>query len=198
MRPAAAGTVAAQAKAFDEIVDVREVIEDPPVAENDEPAAGDAAKQLEQPAIAGTVDARGPRDHDLDAGPRAASRAMRSPFELRVLIDVARPERRVFVRRRMLDVAVNADGAAVDDASRAAALARRSMTVPTAAALTARYSSSRKPGLPIDRGDVVDDLGAVGRARQRIGVAKIALHDRDAVRASASARRRRAEPERAT
>ena len=41
------------------------------------------------------------------------------PFELRLLIDVARPERRILVGRRMLDVAVHADGAAVHDAPHA-------------------------------------------------------------------------------
>ena len=39
-------------------------------------------------------------------------------FELRLLIDVARLERRVLVRRRMLDVAVHADRAAVHHAAR--------------------------------------------------------------------------------
>ena len=38
-------------------------------------------------------------------------------FDFRDLIDVAGPQRRVFVRRRMLDVAMHADGAAMHDAS---------------------------------------------------------------------------------
>ena len=38
-------------------------------------------------------------------------------FELGLLIDVARPKRRVFIGRRMLDVAVDADRAAVHDAA---------------------------------------------------------------------------------
>ena len=42
-------------------------------------------------------------------------------FELGLLIDVARIERRVLVRRRMLDVAVHAAGAAMHDAARARA-----------------------------------------------------------------------------
>ena len=37
------------------------------------------------------------------------------------------------------------------------------MTVRTASALTARYVSSRQPGLPVERGDVVDDVDAARR-----------------------------------
>jgi hypothetical protein len=43
------------------------------------------------------------------------------PFELRALVLVARPQRRLLAGRRPLDVAVNADGAAVDDAADARA-----------------------------------------------------------------------------
>ena len=113
--------LAAQPKAFDEIVDVGQMVVDLAAAERDPAAPRDAAKQLQQPAIAGTVDAAGPRDRDLDAEPRA--RFAREPlaFELRLLIDVARPERRVFVGGRMLDIAVHADRAAVDHAAHAGA-----------------------------------------------------------------------------
>jgi len=41
---------------------------------------------------------------------------------LRLLIDIARTKRRVFVGRRMLDVAVHADGAALYDAANAGGL----------------------------------------------------------------------------
>jgi hypothetical protein len=95
-------------------------------------------------------------------------------LELGLLVDVAWTERRVLVRRRMLDVAVYADGAAVDDAARP----RRS-----------RRIDDRSPGLrvhravdlvgetclAVERGDVVDDLHAARSASKRIGVAQIAL-----------------------
>ncbi len=82
MRPAAAGTVAGQTEPFDQIVDVRQMVEDLAVAEDDESPSGDAAEQLEQPPVARPVDAGGPHDDQLDADAAAASRARRSPSSL--------------------------------------------------------------------------------------------------------------------
>ena len=71
-------------------------------------------------------------------------------------------ERRVFVRRRMLDVAVDTDSAAVHDAL-ARRLRRRldhradGRRVHRAVLLVAQA------GLPVDRGDVVDDVDAARR-----------------------------------
>ena len=139
------GHCGAEAKALDKIVDVSEVVEDLAVAKNHETAMRDTAKQLEQAAIAGTVDARGSRDDDFDAGAARRGARNRFAFELRLLVDVARAQRRLFVGGRVLDVAVDADRAAVDDsASRRLPWPLRS-TVRTAVALTARYSSSRSP-----------------------------------------------------
>ena len=45
--------------------------------------------------------------------------------------------------------------------------AAASITDRTAVALTARYRASGKPGLPVDRGDVVDDVDAADRAIER-------------------------------
>ena len=74
----------------------------------------DASEQLQQPAIAGAVDAR--RTCDRDRHPRARRRIASDAlaFDFRHLIDIAGPQRRVFVRGRMLDVAVHANRAAVD------------------------------------------------------------------------------------
>ena len=72
--------LAAQPKAFDQVVDVGEMVVDFAASERRPIAARDAAKQLQQPAIARTVDAGRPRDRDLDAAcARPASRASRSP-----------------------------------------------------------------------------------------------------------------------
>ena len=122
MRFAAAGCSPHSRKPFDEIVDVGQMVIDVAGCRACEPAAaGDAAKQLQQAAIARTVDAGRPHDRHLDAGARRRLARQPLAFELRLLIDVARPERRVFVRRRMLDVAVDADRAAVHDAADAGA-----------------------------------------------------------------------------
>ena len=71
--------LAAQAEALDEVVDVRQVVEDPAVAENDESSSRDAAEQLQQAAIAGTIDAARARDDHLDAGARGRVARERSP-----------------------------------------------------------------------------------------------------------------------
>ena len=166
MRPAARGTVAAQPEALDEIVDVGQVIEDPAVTENQEPASRDARE---------TASAAGDRrDRRCRVGramttstPVLRRRLARDalPFELRDLIDVAGLERRVLVRGRMLDVAVDTDRAAVDDAPGAGARPRLRSTVRTAAALTGAVLVVAQTGLPIDRGDVIDDLDAADAAR---------------------------------
>ena len=99
---------------------MRQMVEDLAVAEDDESPPGDAAKQLQEPAVPRSVDTARADDRQLDA--RAFGGGLGEPlaFELGDLVDVTRPKRRVLVRRRVLDVAVDADGAAVDDATRAA------------------------------------------------------------------------------
>ena len=62
---------------------------------------------------------------DLDASARAGFARETFAFELGFLIDVAGLERRVFVGRRVLDVAVNADRAAVHDTAYAGVGCRR-------------------------------------------------------------------------
>ena len=109
---------AGQAEAFDQIVDVRQMVEDLAVAEDDESPAGHAAEQLEQPAVAGPVDAGGPHDDQLRAA-RGGGLRQALAFQLGDLVGVARGERRILVGRRVLDVAVDAHRAAVDDAPHA-------------------------------------------------------------------------------
>ena len=127
---------------------------------------------------------------------RAGLARDRLPFELGLLVDVAGLERRVFVGRRMLDVAVHADGAAVHDALR---------TPPTAAAMHDVANRGRvhravlvvaQPGLPVDGGDVVDDVDPGARALERRRVAKIAVDSSIPadVQAGARGRRRRRRP----
>ena len=131
--------LAAQPEALDEIVDVGEMVVDLAAPEHRKPAARHAAKQLQQPPIAGAVDAASAARSSPRCRARApASRASSLAFELRLLIDVARPERRVLVGGRMLDVAVHADRAAVHDAPHAGARPRPRRRSPTAVALTAR------------------------------------------------------------
>ena len=94
----------------------------------------------------------------------------------------------------MLDVAVNAHGAAVHDAPGARAFAASTIW-PTATAFTARYSEPRQAGLAVERGDVVDDLDALERATQTVRVGEVAhlrrgadLRERRRVSASAHER----------
>src|SRR5262245_43958550 len=79
-------------------------------------SARNATEQLEQSSIAWTVDARRSDDRHFDAGSSAGFSRDLLPFKLRVLVDVAWTERRIFVRRRMFDVPMHADGAAMHHA----------------------------------------------------------------------------------
>jgi hypothetical protein len=108
---------------------------------------------------------------------RPASRQILS-FELGDLVDVARRERGVFGRRRMLDIAVDADRAAVHDAGDAGARRR----------LDDRFHGGRvhrpvglvgQARLPVHRRDVIDDLDIRRGGGDRRGVAKIAANQRD-------------------
>src|SRR5688500_3729729 len=76
-------------------------------------------EQLQQAAVARAVDAARTYDRHLDAQPRAGFAGGLFAFEFRFLIDIAWPERCVFVRGRVLDVAVHPDGTAMDHAAHA-------------------------------------------------------------------------------
>ena len=118
-------------------------------------------------------------------------------FELGHLVDVAGLERRVFVGGRMLDVSVNADRAAVHDAPHAAPRAPLRRRRRTAVALTARYVSRRDARLPVDGGDVVDDLDPGGGRVERRAIADVAGDELRCRHASRSPRASRIADERA-
>ena len=145
MRPAAAGTSPHKPEALDEIVDEGQVIERLPAAEHREAPAREAAEHLQEARVARAVDADRPRDDDVEAVGAPNSRASCLGFELGLLIDVAGIERRIFVGRRIRDVAVHAAGAAVHDAPDAAPPARASSTFRVPSTLMARYAESGCP-----------------------------------------------------
>ena len=88
------------------------------------------------------------------------------PFDLRLLINVAGPQGRIFVRRWMLDVAMHADGAAVHDAANAGA-GRGVDQIADRGGVHGAVRRLRNAGLPVDGGDVVDDVDILHRARER-------------------------------
>ncbi len=133
-----------------------------------EAAPRDAAKQLQQPPIAGTVDACRPRDHDLDPGIGRGLPRDRLPFHLRLLVDVTGPERGVFVRRWLLDIAVHADGTAMHDPPRAAGRAA-SITASHRRRVDGPIPLVGQTRLTVDRGDVIDDVDTWRGARASDG-----------------------------
>ena len=108
---------AAQPEAVDEIVDVGQMVIDFAAARA---SASGAARRRETASAAGDRRDRRCRSAAtiVTSMPVRAAGLPRQllAFELGLLVDVAGTERRVLVRRRMLDVAVHADGAAVHDA----------------------------------------------------------------------------------
>ena len=96
---------AAQPEPLDEVVDVREVVEDLAGPERHEPPPRDAPEQLEQPAVAGAVDPARPGDDQFHARSRAAvasrgARLRASSADNRRRAAAARPRRPADVRRR--------------------------------------------------------------------------------------------------
>ena len=163
----------AQAEPVHEVVDVGQMVPDVAAAEDDEAAPRDAAKELQQPPIAGAVDPGRPHHHELDAGVRGRAPRHALPFELRLLVDVTRAQGRILVGRRVGDVAVDADGAAVDDAldaGRAGGFDQGADRGRVDRAIEAVVESSGA----VQRGDVVDDVDAGDGARERRHVGEVA------------------------
>src|SRR5262249_33836099 len=164
---------AAQPEAFHEIVDERQMVIDLARTERHPPVPCDAAKQPQQPSIAGTINAGRPHDGDLDAPLRAGLPCKPLPSELRLLIDVARPQRRILVRGRVLTVAVNADRAAVHHTLHAVPRCRLDEMADCGRVHRAIDVRS-EARLPIQGGDVIDNVDARRRFRQRGGIAQVA------------------------
>ena len=96
-----------------------------------------------------------------------------------VLVDVAGIERRILVRRRILDVPVHAAGAAMHDALDVRGFGRLE-NIPRAFDIDRAIRRVRLPRLAIRRGDVVHDIDAVDRAAHRRGIHQVAVARRHA------------------
>src|SRR5579864_5612101 len=114
----------AQPQSLADVVDMREVVGDQAVPEQDESTLGDLAEELEEPPVAGAVDTGWPCDDQVDAEARGGLSTEVLALQFRFLIHVAGLERRVLVGRRSLDVPVNAYRAAMNDAPRAISRSR--------------------------------------------------------------------------
>jgi hypothetical protein len=148
------------------------VIEDVSPPEHRKPPAGDAAEHLQEPCVAGAVDADRPRDHDLHAALLAGAARLLLAEQLGALVLVAGRERRVLVGRRALDVAVDAGRAAVDDPTHA--FGRRGVEdVPGALHVHGGVGRRRLSRLSIGGRHVVHDLDTTGRRSQGRRVAEV-------------------------
>ena len=108
-----------------------------------------------------------------------ASSASRSPSSFGLLIQIARLQRRILIGRRMLDIAVNADGAAMHHAAHAA-VCRDLDNAARRFGIDGAILGRSQPRLPVERGDVVDDLDAAHRRLEAGAVAKVADRQLDA------------------
>src|SRR5690606_3288679 len=124
---------------------------------------------LEQAGVAGPVNRRRPDRGDLDAV--RAAELEREPLAggLRLLVDADRPDLVVLVRRRAVDAAVDAAGAAVHDA-RDAVLDRRVQQRADRLDVHRAVVAVRELRLPEGARDRIDDVDAFGRAAYRVGV----------------------------
>ena len=170
------GNGTAESKARHEIVDVGQVVEDAPVAENHEPAAAHAAEEFEKTTIAGAIDSGGPDDDDFDPGRASGVASNLLPFQLGLLIDIAGPERRILVGWWAFDVSVHADRAAMNDAARPARLCRFD-DGPHGGRVDRAILGLPQSCLTVNRGDMIDDLDPIGRGAHRIAISHIPVHD---------------------
>src|SRR5215831_9116847 len=105
--------LAAETEPLDQIVDVGEMVIDFAAAQDRKPSSRHSAKQLQQPAIAGPVDAARTDDRDFDAQALTGFACKSLAFELRELVDIARSEGRLLVGGGMLHVSMHPHCAAV-------------------------------------------------------------------------------------
>ncbi len=156
----------AQPESLDEVVDVRQMIEDVSGPEHDKTPPRHAPEELEQAAIAGAVDAR--RTRNCHGQPGTGGRLSRHalPFDFRLLVNVARLKGCVFGGRGMLDIAMHADRTAVHDAA-GARFGRRLDDIADRRGVHRAIRRRWKPCLPIDGGDVIDDLDSSDSPRER-------------------------------
>ena len=154
-----------------------------------ESAPGDGAEHLQEPGVARTVDADRTDHHDLHAAGPAGGARQAFAFELRFLVHVPRSERRVFVGGRTLDVPVDAAGAAVHEAAHAGRAGRVEQR-PRAPRVHGAVRLIRLARGAVRRGDVVHDVDAGARGRERRRIGQVAGHDVD----SRGGRLRRSSP----
>src|SRR5262249_31914085 len=119
--------------------------------------AYDAAKQFQQPAIARTVDAARSCDRDLDSELRGGIERSLLALYFRTLVRVTRSQRGILVCRRVLDIAVDSDGAALHHAPDPGAGGLFD-ELANGDRVDSAVGLERQARLPIDRRDVVNDL----------------------------------------
>ena len=138
-----------------------------------ETAPGDAAEHLQEAGVAGAVDADRPRHDHLQMTGLAGRARQVLALELRPLVHVAGRQRRVFVRRRVLDVPVHPPRAAVHEAGDARSAGR----VDQGARAERVHRAVRCPALPraaIAGRDVVHDVDTGARGAERCGIGQVA------------------------
>ena len=116
--------------------------------------------------------------HDLHAAGLAGGARQAFAFELRFLVHVPRRERRVLVGGRTLDVPVDATGAAVHEAAHAGRAGRVEQRA-RAARVHGAVRLVRLARGAVRRGDVVHDVDAGARGRERRRIGQVAGHDVD-------------------
>ncbi len=149
-----------------------------PIAEHHEAPARDGAEELEEPQVAGSVDARG-----SDHGEREIVLALERESELlalalRLLIDVARHVRPALVRRGVGDVAVHAHRADVHEAAHALR-ARRLEEVPRAVHVHLAVAAVPDAGLAKRRGEMKDHFATARRSGHGAPVGDVAFDQLD-------------------
>ena len=100
-------------------------------------------------------------------------------FELGLLIDVPRPQRRILVGGRMFDVTVDADRTAMDDSPDPAGRGRED-DGPHRGGVHRAVLLVAQSGLPVDGRDVIDDVDAGARTFERAAIFQIPFDDLDA------------------
>jgi len=152
------------------------MVEGPAAAEHREGPGGDAAEDhLEAFGISRAVDGRGPEDDRVQAPPVVLEHD-RLRLVLGALVVIRRTDRRVLTAGRVVDVAVDAAGAAVDELPDARRL-RGLQHVPGAPDVHVFIVAIRDVQLAERGREVLDDLDALDALPHDVPVGHAADHD---------------------
>ena len=152
-----------------------------PLAHHRVPAARDAPEHFQEAGLARSIDGARADDRDVQSVRASELAGHRVGLGLCLLIDVARDNRGVLIRGRILHIAVYTDGGGMDEPANAG---QRGGLEEFSRAFNVDFAvvGIRMAGRAVNRGDVHQSVAPLREAAGGIRIAQRAAHDLRAAR----------------